>query len=339
MPGIIFLQTRSTPLGAKKTSGIVVQDYLRLYPSMSSRRLAELICKEVPAHFKDPEATRRVIRYYRGAAGDVDRVGISPADYMPRVLIPMADEEDFSPYILPDTAYPIIAGGDAHVPYHDQDALEIFIERAVKICARTVLLAGDWLDCYQISRYLKDPRKRSIKGEIDTFKTILDTIAQALPDAKIIFKVGNHEERYDAYLMANAPALFDLDYIHLDKILELKERGIEYVTNKRIIKAGHLHIIHGHEYIYSISNPVNPARGLYNRAKKSALCFHHHQTSEHTEPAINGDIVTTWSGGCLCGLRPQYMPLNKWNHGFTEIYNSDGFFTVSNRRIINYRIV
>jgi hypothetical protein len=88
-----------------------------------------------------------------------------------------------------------------------------------------------------------------------------------------------------------------------------------------------------------MTNPVNPARGLYMRAHKTSLCNHYHQSSEHTEGSINNDIVTCWSGGCLCDLHPEYLPLNKWNLGFTEIYNDDGYFTVNNRKIINYKLV
>jgi hypothetical protein len=69
------------------------------------------------------------------------------------------------------------------------------------------------------------------------------------------------------------------------------------------------------------------------------MCFHFHQTSEHTEPTISGEIITCWSVGCLCNLHPEYMPLNKWNHGFAEIYNEDGFFNVKNRKIINYKLL
>jgi len=139
--------------------------------------------------------------------------------------------------------------------------------------------------------------------------------------------------------MQHAPELYGLEAIKLESVLELSDMGVTVVTDKRIIRAGHLNIIHGHEYIYSISNPVNPARGLYNRAHKSALCFHHHQTSEHTEPSINGDIVTCWSAGCLCDLHPRYMPLNKWNLGFAVIRKTDGMFLVDNKRIVNYKVL
>ena len=40
-----------------------------------------------------------------------------------------------------------------------------------------------------------------------------------------------------------------------------------------------------------------------------------------------------------CGLKPKYMPLNKWNWGFASILMEDEHFRVDNRKIINGRIV
>jgi len=36
----------------------------------------------------------------------------------------------------------------------------------------------------------------------------------------------------------------------------------------------------------------------------------------HTEMTIERKQISSWSIGCLCGLAPQFMPVNKWNHGF-----------------------
>ena len=322
----------------KSSQAEIIREYLVKYSSLGSCRIAKTICQDIPGLFKDDEAARRMIRYYRGTSGKHDLANIAPENYIPKIEIAVPDSKPYDKHIL-TSGYPVIIGGDAHVPYHDQDAIEIFIERAVEIKAKTVMLAGDWIDFYMLSRFVKDPRKRSVKGEIQSLYDILCTIRNALPDAKIIYKYGNHEERLDNYLMINAPALYGLKEVELENLLNLDGLGIDVVKDKRIIKLGHLAIIHGHEYIYSISNPVNPARGLFNRAKKSAICFHHHQTSEHTEPTISGDIITTWSGGCLCGLNPEYMPLNKWNLGFVEIYDDDGFYRVNNRRIVNYKLL
>jgi hypothetical protein len=326
--------------GKTQITGDIVKEYLIKYPTISSNKIAETIIKDIPTLFTNKEAARGVIRYYRGSNGDINRNKLTKDSYFPKINVAVPDEEEYSPYIIEfnKDVFPILIGSDVHLPYHDQDALEIFIERAIDIQAKTIILNGDWIDFYQTSCWQKDPRKRSTKDEIDLFNEVLDMI-QKNTNAKIIYKYGNHEERFDNYLMQNAPQLFELEEMHLDKILKLKERNIDVVNDKRVVKIDHLHVIHGHEYKFAISNPVNPARGLYLRAKKNCVCGHFHQTSEHTESAINGDIVTDWSIGCLCSLHPQYMPLNRWNHGFAEIYYDDTFFNLRNRKIINYRLV
>ena len=76
------------------------------------------------------------------------------------------------------------------------------------------------------------------------------------------------------------------------------------------------------------------------RSKESSVIGHHHKTSEHTEKSLSGDVVTTWSIGCLCGLSPEYLPFNKWNHGFAFVeVDSDRNYKVHNKRIINGSIV
>lgn len=321
------------------TKGEIVKEYLRKYPSIGSRKIADLIMQEVPGLFDSFDHARSIIRYYRGAMGDTARKRILPESYIPRVSVPPGEPENYEPYILSPDAYPMIVGADAHIPYHDQDALEIFIERARDLKAKTVLLLGDWIDFYLLSVFVKDPRARDVAGEIALFRDILTVIRRAVPKAKIIYKYGNHDERFDDYIKRNAPALFSLERVHLDSVLELSDLGVEIVQDKRVIRAGHLNLIHGHEYRFAISNPVNPARGLYLRAKKSALCGHFHQSSVHAEQDIAGKITNCWSVGCLCGLHPQYMPLNKWTHGFAEITMEDDYYNVRNRQIINYRLL
>lgn len=44
--------------------------------------------------------------------------------------------------------------------------------------------------------------------------------------------------------------------------------------------------------------------------------------------------------GCLCGLHPQWLPLNKWAHGFAEITGlPDGLWRVKNYRILDGVII
>lgn len=324
---------------SKPSKGLIVIDYLKMYPAASSAKIAQILYSEFPAEFTSVENARDMVRYYRGARGNQHRERMDDDNYLPKFIAPPSDSREQSSYVIPDDAAPIVAFGDVHFPYHSPDALEITIEHAISIGAKTILMMGDIVDCYQVSRWERDPSMRDVKGEIEMFIDFIKSLKAAMPGVKIIYKFGNHEHRFDRYIMANAPELFNIDSIRLQNLLKLDELGIDYVSPMRIIKYKQLHLIHGHEYVFSINNPVNAARGLYLKAKKSAVTWHHHRSSEHTESAINGDMVTCWSSGCLCDLKPEYMPLNSWNHGFVEIHDQDGMFQVNNRRIISYRVM
>ena len=131
--------------------------------------------------------------------------------------------------------------------------------------------------------------------------------------------LGNHEERYEAYLRTKAPELIGTADFTMDQLLRFGELGCELIQDKRVIKAGKLSIMHGHEFGRSVFSPVNPARGYYMRAKGiSHLWPQPSDKSEHSESNLDGKVVTTWSTGCLCELHPGYMPVNKWNHGFAS---------------------
>jgi hypothetical protein len=192
---------------------------------------------------------------------------------------------------------------------------------------------------YQASRFIKDRRLRDLAGELEMTREFLKML-QGMFKCPIYFKIGNHEARWEHYLMLKAPELLGVDDFKLEQLLRFREFGVTLVKDKQIAMAGKLPILHGHEWYGGFAPPVNPARGLFLKAKESALVGHHHKTSEHTEKTLNGNVITTWSTGCLCGLEPEYAPYNGYNHGFAHVMvNKDQTYNVKNIRIINYKIV
>lgn len=151
-----------------------------------------------------------------------------------------------------------------------------------------------------------------------------------------IIVTGN--SRLGKYIMGRAPALFDLEFVNLRSLLHFSDYGIEEVRDKRVIKIGKLHLIHGHEY--NGGGGVNPARWLYLRARSKAACSHFHRTSEHHARDIGQKYEATWSIGCACQLSPAYAPLNEWNHGFAivELAN-DGTFAFRNLRVLDGKVL
>ena len=94
---------------------------------------------------------------------------------------------------------------------------------------------------------------------------------------------------------------------------------------------------HGHLNIKGIFAPVNPARGVFLKAKTSLLIGHCHQVSEHTETTLKGKLISCWSTGCLCTLYQPYDPHNtKHSHGFAHVtVQKNGDYSVYNKRIFN----
>ena len=323
----------------------VAREYRKKYGmAMPTLTLARIMYNENKELFTSLDAARTKLRYIEGKSGKINRAKIKQhkeflmTEERPKnpYKLPESEEAKYEPYILKAEKLAVLS--DIHVPYHSIEAVTCCLDLISKEKPDTILLNGDTVDFYGLSRFMKDPRKRSLAHELKALNELLDVFGGF--GAKIVYKLGNHDERYQHYLMHKAPELLGIPEFEFEHLLRAKERNMDIVADKRVIKANKLNIIHGHEYP-SVFSPVNIARGLYMKGKVSALQGHNHQSSTHTETDMNGDIVTTWSSGCLCELNPAYMPLNKWNHGFSMVDLSDNGkdFHVRNYRIYKGKIL
>lgn len=336
---------------SKNKPGTVTANlYVKRYPTMGSKTLARLMYAENPTTFPTLNAASCAIRTRRGAMGKdhrnqrpVERVVVeSPIvdarSFVNKFQIPEGDLADFMPFVLGPDVQRLGIISDLHVPYHDPQALHVALMELRRVKIDTLLINGDLIDFHMLSRFQKDPRARDFKQERECTFLVLGAIRRALPGVRIIYKKGNHEERYDSYMAIKAPEVFKVDEFSFETLFEFP--GMEIVGEKRLIVLDRLTILHGHEYTArGITEPVNPARGMFLRAKDSVLVGHWHQPSSHTEPTVRGRPITTWSTGCLCDLHPAYMPLNKWRHGFAIVIRDGGKFRVENRTIIDGALV
>jgi predicted phosphodiesterase len=250
---------------------------------------------------------------------------------------PDAEPAVYTQYRLEKPGHWLVLG-DVHVPYHDRPTVEAAIRQAKRDGAVGVVLNGDTLDSHEISSHDKDPSAPRYVREVEVANQFLSWVRGQLPKAEIVFKEGNHEARLNKYIMGRAPALFDLEFVNLRSLLHFADHGIVEVKDKRVIKAGKLHLIHGHEY--QGGGGVNPARWLYLRARSIAACGHFHRTSEHHARDIGQKYEATWSIGCACHLSPAYAPLNEWNHGYAmvELFNDDNF-VFRNMRVMGGKVL
>ena len=256
------------------------------------------------------------------------------------LAMPKSMAEPWTPYVMKVTG-PIGILSDVHVPYHSEVAVAAAVGHLKEQGLSGLLLNGDIADFYAISRYMKDPAKRDFKGELEAVRGFLGWLRQEFPGIPIVYKTGNHEDRWDRYILQNAPELITLPGLQLKAALGLDELEIELIDSRQHAKFGKLSVLHGHEFGESVFSPVNPARGLFLRGKSSVLAGHNHQTSEHHENNMNGEPTACFSMGCLCDLQPAYRPFayTKWNHGAAIVdIDEDGEFSVENFRIIDRKV-
>ena len=304
---------------------------------MPTLKLARIVYNENPLLFNTVDTARTVLRSLEGKGSKrvLKRKDVEERPKNPYSL-PESDEAIYQPYDL--KAKRLLVLSDIHIPYHNIEALTCAFDFAKAEKPDAILLNGDTLDFFGLSRFSKDPKARSFAHELKTFKEFMDVIKKTF-NAKIYFKIGNHEERYFHFLWMKAHEIVGVEEFELENIIKSRAEGIEIIKDKRIIKAGDLNIIHGHEFGGSVFSPVNIARGLFLKGKVSAMQGHNHCSSEHSESNMNGELTTTWSLGCLCELHPAYLPINKWNHGFAIVDIDKQNFEVRNKRIHKGKIL
>ncbi len=246
--------------------------------------------------------------------------------------------DNWTPYQIEGPAK-VLSLSDIHIPYHHKQAVEIALQFGKDNKADTILLNGDVLDFHSLSFWETDPREKNFGQELDAAEQLFKLLRREFPEAKIIFKYGNHEERYERYLITKAPELLSVKAFQMRNFLKLDDYGIKLIDDPRRVRLGDLNVIHGHEYRFAISNPVNPARGLFLRAKAYATCGHFHQSSYHPGKNLNDEIIACWSSGCLCDLNPKYRPYNEWMHGFQFVEVLEGRkFNIQNKVIRDGKI-
>ena len=306
------------------------------YPTHSALGLARKLRKEYPKLYESVEHARDFVR--RGFGGKADGCkATSPrpkrkAGELPPVELPDSLAEPWEPFICNGRRVGIIS--DTHIPYHDKPSIYSAVKTLKSRNIDTLLINGDFADFYQVSAWERNPLRRRFSQELQLCVQSLKWLRTQFPKTEFIYKLGNHEERWEAFILRRAPEIYDVPQCSIESLLELDDLGVQVVKDQRPIMLGKLPVLHGHELKRGIAAPVNPARGAYLKTAHSVLVAHSHRTSSHTEPNMFGKETVVWSIGCLAALNPHYDRFAKSNHGFAAVdVASDGSYDVLNYRI------
>lgn len=320
----------------------IVREYIVKFPNASNAALARKILKEHPLEFDNTENIRFIIRYVTGNVGEkrkkklVDKSLIRESRKSNDYLLPESYANEYTPFEIKQSRILIIS--DLHFPYQNNEAISLALDYGKEKKVDCILINGDLIDFATISRHEKDWRSRNVIQEFEAVKVFFKTLRQHFPNTKIVYKYGNHDERYEKYLYAKAPEIFDMPEFQLEIILKLGELKIDIVKDKRPIILGKLTVLHGHE-LFGMGG-VNPARATFTKTMEDTLVGHYHRTSSHSEPTMNNRLINVHSQGCLCEMHPLFAPINKWNLGFAyvELNIKTGEYFLENKKIVKGKV-
>lgn len=290
---------------------IIAQEYAERYPRAGSRTLARMIVEEHPELFRSTDSRERKIEIARlwvrrvfGLAGG-DRPALDARLIRPKRLPGVPESA-----VVPPTE-PVQLGdipqvailADIHVPYHRTDLIDGILHTLSHAPPDCLIFLGDLIDCSVLSAYDRYGHELAPGRELEMTEQLLETFRAWLPKARIVWKLGNHEDRLRKRLgelgMADQTMQYWVDRLHLHDL------GIEIVDAHRYVLVSGWLLAHGHEY--GAGSGLHPAYSAWLRlAAPRIVIGHHHVHHEYRPPDWLGAGTRSVALGCLTQRQPYY---------------------------------
>lgn len=225
---------------------------------------------------------------------------------------------------------------DIHVPFHSMSALTCAIKHLREEQIDCLILNGDIMDFYAISRHEKEKDLRDFSKEIEMGRNFLQKIRDLFPTIPIYYKMGNHENRWQRYLNEQAEEFAQLHEMQFEQFFRLDKLGMIYVPDWQGIEVANLLVLHGHELM---AGGMNPSQSTFNKTFCNTIIGHVHRTTSTIKKNGFKEYFHTYSTGCLTQLSPKYYPFAQHNHGFALVEVENGKTKVSNIMIKDGKIV
>lgn len=210
----------------------------------------------------------------------------------------------------------VIIGSDIHIPFHDEKALNAFVTYCEEIQPTAIVLNGDVLDFYKLSRFVKGEGRNPYE-EILACQLLLQCLRDKCPNSQIFYVIGNHETRLETYVLSNAPHL-----------ASLVEDVFSIIKTKDIGVTGCAEVLINDNFVCTHGKLLGAKAGLsaikeIEKHYMSGASGHTHRLAKFITRKARRKFV--WlETGCLCDLNPEYIQDPDWQQGFAVIQFEKG---------------
>ncbi|MBA7661934.1 hypothetical protein ES703_69954 [subsurface metagenome] len=226
---------------------------------------------------------------------------------------------------------------DTHNPFQDQRALrevELFLG---DLQPGLVLYPGDMGDFYQLSKFDKNPhRATKLQSDLNSTASLFKRQRVSLPNTRMIFELGNHEDRLRRFLWSGSPALASLDCLTVEGLYKLKESEVECVDYEEGVLINGVFLVDHGDMIRAHSSYT--AKGMSDKHGGCGIHGHSHRLGSYYKRDRFG-IWGWWENGCLCSLDPDWIQNPNWQQGFSIVHFTKDRFWVEQIQIINRKFM
>lgn len=251
---------------------------------------------------------------------------------------------------IPDLGKPSLKTGetiravvysDTHFPFQDDRVLNLVKYVIKDVKPHYVVHLGDLIDCWQISRFDKDPtRLDTLQDNIDAARTHLHEVSQIAPKAQKFLLEGNHEQRLTRTVWGLDGA--QRQFATLRKfqqamtwpsLLGLEDIGWTWVPERKQSRTPILpKIITKHGTLVSKWSGAT-AKAEWTKYGASGISGHTHRAGQFMHRDHNG--MASWiECGCTCDLDPEYGFDMDWQQAFTVLTWSSNHVIMSSQQVI-----
>ena len=226
---------------------------------------------------------------------------------------------------------------DTHNPFQDQRVLrevELFL---AELQPDLVVYPGDMGDFYLLSKFDKNhARANSLQKDLNSTAQLFKRHRTLMPNTRMIFELGNHEDRLRKFLWSKSPALASLDVLTVEGLYKLTDSGVECVDYAEgILFNGNFLVTHG-ELIRAHSGYT--AKGMSDKHGESGMHGHTHRGGNSLKTRRYG-VYGWWENFCLCLLDPDYLTHPDWQQGFSVVTFIRNRFWVQQMQIVNRKFM
>jgi hypothetical protein len=239
-----------------------------------------------------------------------------------------------------DGGFTRISFGDVHGMRMDRKAVEALLNDILLWMPDEIIIGGDLVDCggwlakkhalgyVAYSNY-------SYQDDIAAANWLLDELATAVPNARVHYIEGNHEDRVERYIVDEVQASQrDADFLRNliapDRLLRLEERNIKFYRRAEVygdglprgwIQLGKMYFTH------TLGTGKNAAMSAVTKTAGYVryFCTHREDTATVVLPAVG--LCKADNPGCLCEMQPMWRnsdPTN-WSQGYAvDFVSADG---------------